>query len=56
MIAEVVICIAKHNVEGCSAIEFTEVLPYIGTPTKDEINDVKITVTSATASVIIKTK
>ena len=56
MITEVVIGVTKHDVEGNSAIELTEILPYIGTPTKNEINDVKIAVTCAAASTIIKTK
>jgi len=56
MITEVVIGIAKHDVEGHSAIEFAEILPYICTPTKDEINDIKIAVTCAAAGSIIKPK
>ena len=56
MITEVVIGVAKHNVEGHSAIKLAEIFPHICTPTKDEINDVKIAVTCAAASTIIKTK
>ena len=52
MIAEVVIGVAIHDVECHSAINFTEILP----PTKDEINDVKIAVTCAAASSIVKNK
>ena len=56
MITEMVIGVAKHNVECHSAIEFAEILTHIGTPTKNEINDVKIAVSCAAASSIIKTK
>ena len=56
MIAEVAIGVAIHDVECHSAIKLTEILPYIGTPTKDEINDVKIAVTCAAASSIVKNK
>ena len=56
MITEVVICVAEHDVECHSAIEFAEIQPYIGTSTKDEINDVKIAVTCAASSSIIKSK
>ena len=52
MIAEVVIVVAIHDVECHSAIKLTEILP----PMKDEINDVKIAVTCAAASYIVKTK
>ena len=51
-----VIGIAEHDVECHSAIELTEILTRIGTPTKDEINDVKIAVPCAAASTVIKTK
>ena len=44
MIAEVVVCVAKHDVECHSAIKFSEILAHIGTPTKDEINNVKIVI------------
>ena len=54
MITEVVICVAKHYVECDSAIKFPEILPYIGTPTKNEIDDVKIAVTCAAARSIVK--
>ena len=56
MIAEVVVGVAKHDVECHSAIKFSEILAHIGTPTKDEINNVKIAVACAAASSIIKTK
>ena len=56
MITEVVICVAKHDVKCHSTIELTEILPYIGTPTKNEINDVKIAVTCAATGSIIKPK
>ena len=52
MIAEVVIVVAIHDVECHSAIKLTEILP----PMKDEINDVKIAVTCAAASSIVKNK
>ncbi len=56
MIAEVVVSVAKHDVKCHSAIKFSEILAHIGTPTKNEINDVKIAVTCAAASTVIKTK
>ena len=56
MITEVVVGVAKHDVICHSAIEFAEILAHIGTPTKNEINDIKIAVTCAAASSIIKTK
>ena len=52
MIEEVAIGVAIHDVECHSAIKLTEILP----PMKDEINDVKIAVTCAAASYIVKTK
>ena len=52
MIAEVVVGIAKHDVECHSAIKFSEILAHIGTPTKDEINNVKIAVACAAANSI----
>jgi hypothetical protein len=52
VIAEVVIVVAIHDVECHSSIKLTEILP----PMKDEINDVKIAVTCAAASYIVKTK
>ena len=52
MIAEVAIGVAIHDVECHSAIKLTEILP----PMKDEINDVKIAVTCAAASSIVKNK
>jgi len=52
VIAEVVIVVAIHDVECHSAIKLTEILP----PMKDEINDVKIAVTCAAASSIVKNK
>ena len=56
MIAEVVVGVAIYDVKCHSTIKLTEILPYIGTPTKDEINDVKIAVTCAAASSIVKNK
>ncbi len=56
MIAAVVIGVTKHDVKCHSAIEFSKILAHIGTPTKDKINDVKIAVTCAAASSIVKAK
>ena len=36
VIAEVVVGVAEHNVEGHSAIEFPEILPNVGTAPEDE--------------------
>ena len=56
MIAEVVVGVAEHNVERYSAIEFPEILPYIGATVQDEIYDVQIAIASAASGTIIKTQ
>ena len=56
MIAEVVVGVAEHDIEGHSAIEFPEIMPYIGAASQYKIHDVQIAITCTAACTIIKTK
>ena len=51
-----VISIAKHDVKCHSAIEFSEILPYICASLKDKVYNIQITIACAAASSIIKAK
>ena len=53
MVAEVVVGVAEHNVECHSAIEFPEILPYIGATAKNEIYDVQIAIILFISSAVL---